>query len=115
MLKKEQFDNLDNLNMIDKLKMHGVNMNYLGKEVKEDSNFKDKKFVITGTISFMGRDAIKEEIMIRGGYVTGSVSKKTDVVIAGDMPGSKYDKAKELGIEIWDEEKLSLVLGGTNE
>ena len=111
----DYFDNLDNLNMIDKLKMHGVNMNYLGKEVKEDSNFKDKKFVITGTISFMGRDAIKEEIMIRGGYVTGSVSKKTDVVIAGDMPGSKYDKAKELGIEIWDEEKFSLILGGTNE
>lgn len=111
----EYFNNIDNLNIIDKLKMHGVNMNYFGKELKNDINFTDKKFVITGTISTMSRDKIKEEILLRGGVCSESVSKKTDVVIVGEAPGSKHDKAKELGIEIWDEEKLMSFLGGINE
>lgn len=109
------FNDLDNLNMIDKLKMHGVNMDYLGKELKEDSNFLNKKFVITGTISKMSRNEIKEEILIRGGNVIDSVSKKTDVVIVGDSPGSKYDKARDLGIKIWFEDELFNHLGGSNE
>ena len=93
----------------------GLNMNYLGKEIKEDVNFLNKKFVITGTISVMPRDTLKEEIALRGGDVSMSVSKKTDVVIAGDSPGSKYEKAKSLGIEIWNEEKLLKFLGGKYE
>lgn len=111
----EYFNDINNLNLIDKLKMHGVNMNYLGKEIKEDVNFTNKKFVITGTISTMPRTKIKEEILTRGGIVVESVSKKTDVVIVGEEPGSKYDKAKELNIEIWNEETLMSFLGGTNE
>ena len=70
------------------------------------SIFENKKFVITGTISFMPRNEIKKEILKRGGKVIDSVSSKTDIVIVGDSPGSKYDKARKLNIEIWDENKL---------
>ena len=63
----------------------------------------------------MSRDEIKEKIVLRGGNVTTSVSEKTDVVIVGTSPGSKYDKALELGIEIWNEEELYHFLGGSNE
>ena len=90
-------------------------MNYLGKEVVEDPNFAGKKFVITGTISVMPRDVLKEEISLRGGNVTGSISKSTNVLIAGDSPGSKLEKALKLGIEIWNEEELLSFLGGKNE
>ena len=58
----------------------------------------------------MSRDEIKEEIQKRGGNATSSVSEKTDVVIVGKSPGSKYDKALELGIEIWNEEELKSYL-----
>ncbi|MCR5224178.1 MAG: hypothetical protein K6C11_03435, partial [Bacilli bacterium] len=56
------------------------------------------------------RDEAREIIESNGGNVSGSVSKKTNVVIAGEDPGSKYSKAVELGIEIWDEEKFKEVL-----
>ena len=54
----------------------------------------------------MTRDEASLEIEKRGGKTTSSVTKKTDVVIVGDSPGSKYDKAKELEIEIWDEDQF---------
>ena len=111
----EYFSNPENITLIKKLKELGLNMTYLGKELKEDTNFLNKKFVITGTISVMPRDTLKEEIALRGGDVSMSVSKKTDVVIVGDNPGSKYEKAKSLGIEIWNEDKLLEFLGGNNE
>ena len=111
----EYFSNPENITLIKKLKELGLNMTYLGKELKEDTNFLNKKFVITGTISVMPRDTLKEEIALRGGDVSMSVSKKTDVVIVGDSPGSKYEKAKSLGIEIWNEDKLLEFLGGKNE
>ena len=111
----EYFSNDENVKLINKLKELGLNMNYLGRDIVLDNNFSNKKFVITGTISVMPRDTLKEEISLRGGNVTASVSKNTDVVIAGDSPGSKYDKAVSLGIEIWDEDKLLKFLGGKNE
>ena len=55
----------------------------------------------------MSRDEAKELIESLGGINTSSVSKKTDVVIVGDSPGSKYDKAKELGITIWNEDEFN--------
>ena len=102
----EYFKDEKNIKRINDLKNIGVNMTYLGEEVKEDENFNNKKFVITGTISFMSRDELKEKIELLGGTCSESVSKKTDVVIVGENPGSKYDKAIELGIEIWNEEVL---------
>lgn len=104
------FKDEENLKLIKKLKELGLNMKYLGQETVEDPNFLNKKFVITGTIEGMSRDEIKEEIQKRGGNATSSVSEKTDVVIVGKSPGSKYDKALELGIEIWNEEELKSYL-----
>ena len=76
----------------------------------QDDNFTGKKFVLTGTISFMTRDEIKSLIETRGGESIDSVSKKTDIVIVGENPGSKYEKAKKLNIEIWDEDKFKSVI-----
>ena len=100
------FHDEKNLLLIDKLKELGLNMNYLGEEIKENNYFTNKRFVITGTISFMGRDEIEHVIESFGGKCSSSVSKKTDAVIVGDSPGSKETKARELNIPIWDENYL---------
>ena len=98
------FKDEKNINEINKLKEYGVNMTYLGQnESSNNPNIYGKTFVITGTLS-VPRDEIKEKIEVNGGNVTSSVSKKTDVVIVGADPGSKYKKAQELGITIWNEE-----------
>jgi len=72
----------------------------------ENENFVGKTFVITGTLS-KSRDEIKEIIESLGGKTTDSVSKKTSVVIVGEKAGSKEEKARKLGIEIWNEDKLN--------
>ena len=104
------FDDDNNIIMINELKKRGVNMNYHGQQIIKNEAFSDKKFVITGTISLMTRDKLKEKITSLGGIVIEAVSKKTDVVIVGDNPGSKYEKALSLGLDIWDEEKLKNIL-----
>ena len=90
-------------------------MEYLGRNVVLDAKFANKKFVITGSISVMPRDELKEEISLRGGNVTTSISKNTDVLVVGDSPGSKLDKALSLGITIWNEDELLKYLGGNDE
>lgn len=100
------FSNSENIKEIDELKRLGINMNYLGEKIIDDDNFKGLKFVITGTINGVSRDEIKNYIELHGGTTSDSVSKKTDVVIVGENPGSKYDKAKELNINIWYEEDI---------
>ena len=62
--------------------------------------------MLTGKIERLSRNEAKEKIELLGGKVTGSVSKKTDLVIAGEEAGSKLTKANELNIEVWDEDKL---------
>ena len=99
-----------NITLINNLKEIGINMEYKGERTIENDIISNKKFVITGTISFMTRDEIKALLEKYGGTSVDSVSKKTDVVIVGDSPGSKYDKALKLGIEIWDEDKLKDII-----
>jgi DNA ligase (NAD+) len=69
-----------------------------------------KTFVLTGTLPSMTREEATEQIEAVGGHVTGSVSKRTDYVLAGAEPGSKYDKAKELGVRIIDEKEFRKML-----
>ena len=105
---------VNNSDLINRLKMLDINMKYLGVKKKINENITNKKFVMTGSISFMNRDEIKKLIEEYSGTFSESVSKKTDVVIVGDSPGSKYTKAKELGITIWNEETLKKVIDNLN-
>ena len=91
--------------LIQELKNRNLNMEYLGK-VSINENFNQKKFVLTGTLTSITRNEAKEKIESFGGSVSGSVSKKTDIVIVGSDPGSKYQDAIKLGIKIWSEEEF---------
>ncbi|WP_018130791.1 NAD-dependent DNA ligase LigA [Effusibacillus pohliae] len=92
--------------VIEKLRQAGVNFAYQrpAAVAAEDSPFAGKTFVLTGTLAAMDRKEAARLIEQRGGKVTGSVSKNTDYVIAGEKAGSKLDKAKQLGVEVLDEE-----------
>ena len=85
----------------------GVNLEYKGIRASQlaeiESPFKDKTIVLTGKLVDYTREDAKEKIQNLGGKVTGSVSKKTDIVVAGEDAGSKLTKAQSLGIEIWNE------------
>jgi DNA ligase (NAD+) len=70
-----------------------------------------RTFVITGTLDAYSRDEASRLLTERGAKVTSSVSRRTDYVIAGSNPGSKIDKARELGVEILDEAGLAKLLG----
>lgn len=100
------FHTEENIKLIEELEEYGINMEYLGGPVIEDQDFAGRTFVLTGTLSQITREEAKEKIESLGGTVSGSVSKKTSVVVVGENPGSKYEKAKELGIEIWNEQEF---------
>jgi DNA ligase (NAD+) len=92
--------------MIEKLRRAGVRLTSEPKAAAaNDSKIKGTTWVITGTLS-RPRDEIAEEIVRRGGKVSGSVSKKTSFVLAGEAAGSKLEKAKQLGIRVLDEEQF---------
>lgn len=99
-----------NLDVVNDLIAQGVHWDDV--EVKEvnENPFKDKTIVLTGTLTQMGRNEAKALLQQLGAKVTGSVSAKTHLVIAGDAAGSKLAKAQELGVEVWDEQKFVEVL-----
>ncbi|MGE5702581.1 MAG: NAD-dependent DNA ligase LigA [Clostridia bacterium] len=98
--------------LIERLKAAGVNMAYTGVRVTEviDSPFQGKAVVLTGTLTQLSRQEAEEKIAMLGGKATGSVSKKTHLVIAGEKAGSKLDKARELGIPVLDEQAFLAIL-----
>ena len=100
------FHNEENIEMIHHLELEGVNLAYLGQDtVDVNSYFYQKTVVLTGTLEKYSREEMTEILIGIGAKVSGSVSKKTDVVIAGPGAGSKLEKAKALGVLVIDEEE----------
>ena len=108
----DYFNDNHNRAIVEELKDLGLNMTYHGKKVESNDLFANKTFVLTGSLTIFTRDEASEKIELLGGKTSGSVSKKTSVVIVGENPGSKYEKAKELGIEIWTEKEFEEKLNG---
>lgn len=99
-----------NREVIEALRAAGVRWPEGAGERKKQGRLAGKTFVLTGTLPHLTREEAKDRIEAAGGKVSGSVSKKTDYVVAGTDPGSKYAKAQELGVTILDEEGLLRLL-----
>ena len=93
-------------------RLRGAGLKLTGQKKQRGTKLAGKTFVLTGTLEHFTRDEAKKMIEDAGGKVTGSVSKKTDYVVAGADAGSKLDKAKELGVKVIDEKEMESIIGG---
>ncbi|PGO23168.1 DNA ligase (NAD(+)) LigA [Bacillus cereus] len=104
------FDNEDVLELLQQFKEYGVNMSYKGIKIADlqnvESYFAGKTVVLTGKLEVMGRSEAKKKIEALGGKVTGSVSKSTDLLVAGEAAGSKLAQAEKHNVEVWNEERF---------
>jgi DNA ligase (NAD+) len=98
-----------NRKLVDRLREAGLTLT--GQKKQRGTKLAGKTFVLTGTLAHFTRDEAKKMIEDAGGKVTGSVSRKTDYVVAGADAGSKLDKAKELGVKVIEEKEMSKLLG----
>lgn len=105
------FDQPHNQRVIEALRRHGVNWPEEAPTVMPDGVFAGKTVVITGTLPNLSRDQARRWLIEQGAKVSGSVSSRTDFVIAGTDPGSKYDKAVSLGIEVIEEHEMKALAG----
>jgi DNA ligase (NAD+) len=105
----EFFGNLANRKLVERLGKAGLA--FKGQKKERGTKLAGKTFVLTGTLAHFTRDEAKKMIEDAGGKVTGSVSKKTDYVVAGTDAGSKLDKAKELGVAVIDEKEMATLVG----
>jgi DNA ligase (NAD+) len=106
----EFFEEPKNIDLVKQLEKAGLK--FSGKKKERGTKLAGKTFVLTGTLARYTRDEAKKLIEDAGGRVSGSVSKKTDYVIAGSDAGSKLDKAKELGVRVLEEKEMEELLGG---
>lgn len=100
----DYFNDPNRKGIVEELIDIGVNTKYLGGEITSNSEFEGKTFVLTGSLTLFTREEATAIIESLGGKTSSSVSKKTSAVIVGENPGSKYEKAKQLGIPTWTEE-----------
>ena len=107
---REFFDEPKNVALVDRLRAAGLTLK--GKKKERGTTLAGKTFVLTGTLEQHTRDEAKKLIEDAGGRVSGSVSKKTDYVVAGEDAGSKLDKAKELGVSVIGEEEMDELVKG---
>jgi DNA ligase (NAD+) len=107
----EWFRETRNRELIGRLKVAGVNTRLKQQRAAAPRNLEGRQFVLTGKLASLSRDEAKRMIEERGGRVTGSVTKKTGFVVAGEDPGSKLDRARELGVRVLDEKQLLDMLG----
>jgi len=107
----EFFHEQHNCDVIAALRRAGVRWPAAKRRPKEGLPLAGKSFVLTGTLSSLSRDDAKRKLQARGATVSGSVSKKTDFVIVGEEPGSKYDRARELGVKTLNEKEFMKLLG----
>jgi DNA ligase (NAD+) len=98
-----------NRKLVERLREAGLKLT--GQKKQRGTKLVGKTFVLTGTLAHFTRDEAKKMIEDAGGKVTGSVSKKTDYVVAGTDAGSKLDKAKELGVHVIDEKEMQRIVG----
>ena len=108
------FKERENLNIIERLRSAGLNFGQEEEKIREEKGVRilaGKQFVLTGTLKDFSRTQAKEIINKLGGRVTGSVSKKTDYVVIGEDPGSKFQNALELGVTIINEEEFKKITG----
>ena len=105
----EFFSIAANRKLIERLREAGLTLT--GQKKRRGTKLAGKTFVLTGTLAHFTRDEAKKMIEDAGGKVTGSVSKKTDYVVAGADAGSKLDKAKELGVHVIDEKEMQRIVG----
>jgi DNA ligase (NAD+) len=105
----DYFSDSKNKKLVEELQKNGVHIQTQKPKAKSQK-LKGKTFVLTGTLESLTRDEAKEGIRSAGGDVSGSVSKKTDYVVVGKEPGSKYEKAKKLGVKILDEKDFLILL-----
>ena len=101
-----------NRKLVERLREAGLTLT--GQKKQRGSQLAGKTFVLTGTLAHFTRDEAKKLIEDAGGKVTGSVSKKTDYVVAGADAGSKLDKAKELGVPVIDEKEMEKIVAAGN-
>lgn len=99
------FHERNNLDLLERLEKAGVDIKAFEHE-PGSRKFDGKKFVLTGELEKMSRDEAKEKIRQLGGDVSSSVSKNIDFAVVGKNPGSKYDKARELGVKIIEEDEF---------
>jgi DNA ligase (NAD+) len=107
---REFFDEPKNVALVKRLEEAGLR--FTGQKKQRGTTLAGKTFVLTGTLPRYSRDEAKKLIEDAGGKVVGSVSKKTDYVVAGEEAGSKLDKAKELGVEVIGEKEMEHLLKG---
>ncbi len=98
--------------LIDSLRAHGLRMEEEGPAPVAEGPLAGKTLVVTGTLPSLSREEATARIEVAGGKVTGSVSGRTDFLVAGSDPGSKLERARETGTEVIDEQRLLELLGG---